>query len=332
VNIIVSECETAACRCWDESLPGCGNDTFFHRSVWCASVSELTGQCVRRVVATDGAGRLLGGLIVSVREAARLRVAAKPWATPYCGIVYREGLTCRLRTKVGERLVSHLSRNYDYVRIEASTSFGDLLAFRQAGWRISVKSTYLLTKGARPLLESVEPCVRRQVKKAQRNRLSFGESGDPAPLYEMYRACYERQGVGLGFGHESFARFCGGLLKEGSTSLYYVCDEGAQPVAGMLVSRHGESHYYTLAAFRRERAHEAAPSLLLHEYVEARMREGQTFDLVGANEYTPSITAFKSKFNPREVPYVVLEHSSAKYRLCRPLLAALRRGRRLLAS
>ncbi|MFL6275193.1 MAG: hypothetical protein ACJ74G_08270, partial [Blastocatellia bacterium] len=67
------------------------------------------------------------------------------------------------------------------------------------------------------------------------------------------------------------------------------------------------------------------------EYLEKVLPPGETFDFVGANHYTPGITTFKSKFNPEEAPYLVLEHRSRRYGLIQPLLPVLKRVRSILA-
>jgi hypothetical protein len=282
-------------------------------------------------MAVDASGQVLAGLVLLVKQAAGVRVASKPWATPYCGIIYCANLPYRVKLRVNRALSAYLIKRFDYVRIESSTAFKDVLAFQEGGWKISVKNTYILRKNESPLLSHVDPSVRRQIKKGQRNDLRLCESNDPEPFFEMYQECYRRQGIMLDIDRGGFTSFWDVLRGDDRTALCYVEIRG-EKLAGMIINRYRQHHYYTLAAFRRKHAEMAAPSLLLYEYLDKSLRPGETFDFIGANHYTPGITRFKSGFNPEESPYLVLEYWGWKYRLIKPLTPVIKRGKRLLHS
>jgi hypothetical protein len=314
---------------WDAFLRQAENGTFYGLSVWGRAVEILTRQRVRRVAALDAAGEFLAGLQVGIRAGVAGRIAGKPWATAYCGVAYRPGLSPRVKLHVNDLLAERLAASYDYVRLETAPTFRDILGFQRRGWILSVKNTYLLAGGV-PLLDQVEPAVRRQVARARRAGVVVREADDAGAFFDMYRDCYAGQGRRLPFGRDDFCRFWQILREGGDASLWYACEGGAE-VAGMLIGRMGPRHYYSLAAFRRECRELAAPTLLLHDYISERVAAGHVFDFIGANPYTPGITAFKSKFNPAEAPYLVLECWSLRHRfLFGPARGLVRGVRHLL--
>lgn len=330
MKLAIEQCDAAACPRFEQFVEGGENATFFQLSTWLRAVRAITGQHLCRVVAINGERQILAGLTLMVKQKAGIRLAAKPWATPYCGIIYRAGMPHSLKLRVNCELSDYLAGNFDYVRIETSTTFKDVRAFQESGWEVSVKNTYLLTKNWTSLLGHVEPAMRRQIKKGQRHNLRLVGSDDAGPFFDMYKECYRRQGVFWDMGEDGFSSFWKALNGDGNAGLYYI-EAGGEKLAGMIVSRYRRRHYYTLAAFHRAYARMAAPSFLLYEYLEKVLPDGETFDFIGANPYTPGITAFKSKFNPEESPYLVLEYRSRRYALMQPLLLVLKRVRGILA-
>jgi hypothetical protein len=301
---------------WDAFAAEAANSSVFASSVWSDAVMKLTGQSIARVVVEASDGRLLAGLITLDKHKAGVRVALKPWATAYCGVLYARDLSHSGRARVSAVLAEYLSACFACVRIETPPAFADALPFERAGFRLGIKHTYLLSPQERPLLEHVEPALRRQIKKAHREGLRVSRSEDSNPLCDMYRELYAEQGVDIAFGRLEFSEFCQRLRERNVAALFYASEgEGHPPVAGMLVGRQAAVHYYLLAAFPRRLRAKAGPSGLLHDYVEHVMARAETFDLLGANAYTPGITAFKGHFNPELRTHLVLEYQSAAYRL-----------------
>jgi hypothetical protein len=329
VKLAVEQCAADSWPQWESFIEAGENTTFFQLSTWLRAVHAIAGQRLCRVVVVNGERQILAGLTLTIKQKAGIRVAVKPWATPYCGIIYRADLAHSLKLRINRELSNYLVRTFDWVQIETSTTFKDVLAFQENGWTVSVKNTYLLTKRRESFLCHVEPAVRRQIKKGQRQSLRLVAADDAGPLFQMYKECYERQGVFLAIDEEGFMRFWKALNDDGRAQLCYI-EAAGEKLAGMIVSRYRRHHYYMLAAFRRAYARMAAPSFLLYQYLENILLPGETFDFIGANHYTPGITSFKAKFNPEEAPYLVLEHRSQRYRLMEPLLPVLKRVKRML--
>lgn len=302
---------------WDRFVEIAEGSTCFLTSRWTCSVARLTGVPIRRVAAVNSVGLIVGGAIIAARRHGPLALARKPWATPYCGPVFAPGLPCRDRLRIGEAVATHLWSHYDYVRLDTGLEFRDLLAFQKQRWRVRVRNTYRLTRPARPVRDHIEPSARRHLRKLETHHLRIIPSDDPVPFFGMYRDLYVRQGKPVRFLEKDFELFCSALLSSGQARLLYVrrCDE---TLAGMLVSRWRNTHFYTLSAFRREHADSAGPTLLISTYLENCLKPGEVFDFVGANPDTPSVNAFKRTFNPQECPYLALERRSWMYRIVEP--------------
>ena len=313
---------------WDSFVETAEGSAGFLSSRWTAAVMRLTAVPVHRLAAVGAGGRILAGLMFASRRRGPVAMARTPWATPYCGPVFSGGLSAKDRLHAGEALASHLRSHYDYARLDTGIGFRDLLAFRE-GWGLAVRNTYRLERGAGPVSECMSPSARRHLKKLSLNNLTIAASTDPAPLFEMYRDLYARQGRPVSFNQEDFAIFCATLLGAGRASLLYVRDD--QPFAGMLVFRWRDTHFYSISAFRQERAALAGPTLLIWHYLENCVAPGESFDFVGANVETPGINAFKRGFNPRECPYISLERRSWPYQLCEPLIRLLHTTRSVAA-
>lgn len=328
MKVYVQEEDAGLSWPWQEFIATAEGATWFLSPEWTSAVSRLLQQPVKRIMARSGDGEILAGLIVSIRHSHGFVLARKPWATPYCGPAFAARLAYSARLKIANAMADHLSASYDYVRIDTGPAFGNLLSFQRPRWNLNLRNTYRLRPERFKLELHVEPSLRRHIKKIEQKKLTIGPGDDPRPLFDMYCELYKDQGASLPFDFEAFQAFCKSLLHQDKAVLWYVHSQ-REPIAGMLITRFRGYHYYSLSAFRREFAAMAGPTLLLYSYIERAVRPGETFDFVGANADTPGITAFKSKFNPCECPYVALEYKSWRYHLCEPLLPILRFGRRL---
>jgi hypothetical protein len=322
VKFRISEEPADFSMAWDDFVASAEGATCFLCSKWSSSVARLSETPIHRVMAVDTSGRIIAGVTFAARRRGPIALARKPWATPYCGPVFAADLSSEQRLKVGEAIASHLVESYDYVRIDTGTEFHDLLAFQRKEWSIGVRNTYRIKRGSGPVSSSMEPSARRHTKKRERLSLRVTVSENAAPLFDMYRGLYEGQGKPVSFQRGSFELFCSTLLRGNHARLLYVHD-GAEAIAGMLVTRWRDQHFYTLSAFRRERATSAGPTLLIHAYLEDFVAPGEIFDFVGANVETPAINAFKRTFNPQERPYLSLERRGWRYRLCAPAMNSL---------
>lgn len=329
MKIHIQESEAGYSPVWEDFVKNAEGATWFLSSRWTTAVSRLLGQPMQRLTACTAAGDILAGLIVSVRRRHGFVLARKPWATPYCGPAFATRLSYSTRLKIATAMAAHLSSSCDYVRIDTGPNFGSVLSFQRSNWKANVRNTYQLAQNGIALEHRVEPSLRRHLKKIEQKNLLIGPGEDPNPLFEMYSRMYADHGVLLPFDCAAFDVFCKSLLLEGNAELWYVHAHD-EPIAGMLITRFRGFHYYSLSAFRRAFASMAGPTLLLYSYIERSVPSGETFDFVGANADTPGITAFKSKFNPRECPYISLEYKSLRYRLCEPLLPLLKVSRSLL--
>src|SRR4051794_14781412 len=108
MKLAIEQCDAVTCPRWEQFIEMGENATFFQLSNWLRAVHAIAGQHLCRVVAVNGERQILAGLTLTVKQRAGIRLAAKPWATPYCGIIYRADLPHSLKLRVNRELSNYL--------------------------------------------------------------------------------------------------------------------------------------------------------------------------------------------------------------------------------
>jgi lipid II:glycine glycyltransferase (peptidoglycan interpeptide bridge formation enzyme) len=290
---------------WEDFQRSCSNSTFFHQKIWHKALENGIKQRIVVITINSFNNEIVGGLFLLKKQKFGIRIGQRPWATPYNGLILKDNLVYSDKLKIIRNLIDYLEKNYHYVDIAMPIGYKDIYLFQKYNWDISVKNTYLLCKSKDELLNTLEANVKRQVKKAVKLGIVYKESDDMGPLYRMYCELFKRQSISVSYSLDDFKSLYQVLSKTYLVKLYYTFYDNV-PIAGMLIASDKKIHYYVISASEKKHLNLGAPSFLLYNYIN-NLKEGEIFDFVGAIPKLETLTKFKSKFNPSEQPYFVIE-------------------------
>ncbi len=290
---------------WEDFQKKCSNSTFFHQSIWHKALESGINQKIVLITIHNFNNEIVGGLFLLKKQKFGIKIGQRPWATPYNGLILKDNLIYSDKLKIIRRLIDYLEKNYHYVVIAMPIGYKDIYLFQKYKWGISVKNTYLLYKSQEELINTLESNVKRQIKKAAKLGVSYRESNDMEPLYKMYCELFKKQSISISYSLDDFKSLYQVLSTTYLVKLYYTIYDNV-PIAGMLIAADKKTHYYVISASEKKHLNLGAPSYLLYNYINS-LKEGEVFDFVGAIPKLESLTKFKSKFNPSEQPYFVIE-------------------------
>ena len=299
---------------WDKFVKRSPYGSFFYCSQWLEIAGEVFGNEVAVYACFDD-DELICGCPVSIRKKGFFTMARRPFATPYAGIILKGG-DDDVELRALAEMICFLSSHFNYTKLVHTPSFRNMQAFRDYGWSIGQKYTYIIDLDDEESIWNRFECdLRNVIRKARRNGISVRECWDADPFYELYKDTFENRGISITITRDTIGRLCEYLKSGGIGRLFTAETSNGEVGAAAIVTWDETSAYYTLSASHPILRTSGAPSLLLWEIIREMSRRFRTFDLVGAN--IPSIAQFKKQFNPRLVGY----HTSEEYspRICKML-------------
>ena len=299
---------------WDGFVKRSPHGSFFYRSTWLEIAEKVFGNEIEIYACVDR-GEIVCGCPVSVKKKGFFTMARRPFATPYAGIILG-GREDDVEARAMTEMIRFLSSRFNYTKLVNTPSFRNMEPFREHGWSVGDKYTYIIDLDDEERIWKRFECdLRNVIRKAQRNDINVRACWDVDRFYELYKGTFENRGISITITRDAICGLCDRLKTEGIGSLFTAEMPSGEIGAAAVVTWDETSAYYLLSASHTVLRKLGAPSLLLWEIIRGMSRRFASFDLVGAN--IPSIAQFKKQFRPRLVEYRTAEDYSP--RICKPL-------------
>ena len=292
---------------WDEFVHSCNTGTCYHSYGWNIGLREALKENAVIYSVENYNHKIVAGFTILEKSKFGIKIGIRPWATPHTGILLNNSCLKYYDTlDIIDTIIEFLDSEFHYLQLAMPVGYKEIYLFqKKKNWNINLKNTYRLIVNSRNLLEHVEPSTRRQIKKAQKKGIIVHESNDIRPLFEMYKNLFKKQGNPIRYSYEDFEKLNEIIYSHKIGKIIYAYFED-RPIAGMIINIFKNTHYYTISSCLPEYLSFGTPSFLLYEYMKT-LDDGDVFDFVGALPHMESITKFKSKFNPYEEPYFLVE-------------------------
>jgi len=295
---------------WDEMVLRSPQGTVFHTHAW------LNGSDLPPIVyGIFDKKTLIGGFaFCSSRERIIGPIAQLPSFTSYLGIVAPivegEKVVSRLsREKEFASLVAeYMKREYAIVNINFSPGFVDMQSFLWAGYRVSVRYTYIVDVSDLNITWGrMDPTRRTNIRKAEREGYFLKRGIGVDELIPLMKDNFQRQGIWSPEYPSLVRAYYNALSLQGKGDIFGVYNRHSELMAGIFLAwDHNCCHYLMGGAresFDQGNKCKGGPSLALWEAMKFTRNELglNGFDLGGS--MIPGIEKFFRKFGGKLVPY-----------------------------
>jgi hypothetical protein len=295
--------------------------TFFHYSDW-LRICEKNQKAELKLFGFYVNGELVGGcpLYFSNSFGIIKTATTRSITGPYGGLIfnlsrYNLGIRYSMINTIQQKLENEIQNGmFGSITISNSPAMNDIRYFTWNGWKSVILYTYYidLQTYENPLF------ITNMERKIKENHIKIEESKDIDSFYALYQATWQRRGhpvpVSKSFIKEIFDAF----EKKNRIKMEIAVSITGHIAAANIILIHRNCIYAWLAATDNELwkfgAHYGIYSHIIHKYKKLGY---PYFDIMMAN--TKTLLPFAHGFNPRTVPYYIIE----KRGICNSLLHKL---------
>ncbi len=302
---------------WDELVLQSLASNIFDTTLWLDTLSSALNSDIK-ILGVFNNGNLIGGVAFNVIKRFGMKIAKAPPMSAFnsCHYVLKEtqqkDKIRKCIQNVAAAIVERLQNDFHYAVVTNHPDVKDINAFKWKGWRQNILYSYqiYLNKADLSLIAAAK---RRQVKKARKGLILTEEIKDVAPIYDIIKQTYTRQGLKCPLTLDELT--C--IYKRMSSNIVILAtrwpDNGKYIATDIAVIDYNRKYVYSLInAYDVEFADSGANSLLLWDGIELFKNKGlEIFDLGEAG--LPSKSDFKSQFSTELVPYYQVSKSNLPF-------------------
>ena len=291
---------------WDELVLQSPNYNIFDTTLWLDSLSSVL-KCDIKILGVFKKGELVGGVAFNLIKRLGIKIAGTPPMSFYNSLHYIQRDT-KHKDRLGRHIhdimtaiAERLQNDFHYVVITNHPEFNDIRALKNKNWRQNIHYFYQV-----PLddvdMSLISASKRRQVKKAQKKLIITEEIKDMAPVIDIIKLTYTRQGLECPLSLDELSGICNMM---GDCVIVRAAreqnSENYKAVIVYVVDDRNGCAYNLINAFEPESPDSGANSLLLWQGIEYFKDKGfRCFDLGEASILSKA--NFKSEFYSDLVP------------------------------
>lgn len=305
---------------WDELVVNSPHGTIFHTSNWLT----LCNKSLKEDLKIYGCFKdedLVGGCSLFVHKSKGIfKTASSTCAmTPYGGIVLKQPSSYKARKQVREHheIMKYLcnaidKNNFESIRITNPPNFLDIRPFTWNGWNSTVLYAYLLDLDS-DFENTLTRDVRRNLKKANENKIQIRKSGDLKTHYELFKRLFERQNLNPPANYVFFENLSE-LLSKNMWDIWVAETSSGQIATSQIILFDDKTAYLWTNASDPAHIKSGANTLLYYSaFQELKSKGFKGVNMMSAN--LPQFTEFATAFNPKLIPYYSINKKSIKFQL-----------------
>jgi len=231
------------------------------------------------------------------------KISLPPYLFPFYGLHINNDFLTEHPEKAIETLrlaTENQKRKFIYSLFSLSPEITDIRAFKESGWRESVKYTYRILRNE-PILKKSKI---RKIKGIDDSEYTISESNDTAKLYEMI--------VNMNSSKRRITPYNGDYLSlifknlhSNQRTIYGLYNSEGVCFATAFILRDKSCSYLFANAMNSKIRKTNLNLYFLYKIIQKELDISPCFDLQGAN--TPSLVKFKENFNAHLIQYFHIE-------------------------
>ena len=303
---------------WDELVTHSSHGTIFHKTGWLEACDRSLGKKVK-IFGCFHDGLLVGGCSLFLEKTYNVvpvAVSTCPM-TPYGGFVLSAspGVGVHKQESFSRQIIESLIKEFNkehffFISIQNSPAFLDIRPFTSRGWQSRVFYTYYINL-ENNLKSHADSLVKKNIRKAENNRISIEPFSDISRYYDMLCETYARKNrkppcsKGLITELYSFIKNqnCGDMVVAKTPDDKIACAE--------IVVWDNRQAYAWSAVSDSSYLNSGAPTLLIFEnFKRMKGRNIPKMNIMMAN--IPELSKFAMHLNPELVPYYQIQNRMFK--------------------
>ncbi len=302
---------------WDALVSQSLACNIFDTTLWLDALSSVLS-CKIKILGVFNKDALIGGVAFEAVEKFRLKIANVPPISYFnsCHYIprdtqYKESQR-RYILDIFTSIAERLQRDFHYVVIANHPELKDIRGFLWKGWNQNLLYSY------RTYLDKVEFSLiskpkRLQIKRAQKKPIVIEVLEDVAPVYDVIKHTYARQGVTCPLALDEMT----GIFKRISNNIVIIAakeekNEGYKAVDISIVDYKKNCVYGLFSGFIPETPDPGINSLLQWKAIEYYKDKGFDFYDFG-QAGSPSKASFKGQYDADLVPFYRVSKSSLSF-------------------
>ena len=306
-------------KIWDELVESSTHGTIFHKSFWLSTCGELLNKKLKIYGCFKGE-RLVGGCSLFIHKSGFFKIASSTISmTPYGGVVLAHSPISKVREQeqTYNKIIKSLcnafdNEHFDRIQITNSPNFVDVRPFTWIGWNSKVRYAHYLILN--DFENRLSRNLKRNINKAIKNEISIEKSEDISLFYDLFGETFLRQGLKPPVTKGFLVNIFDMLLKHERGEMWIAKTKSEEIAAADIFIYDNKRAYRWSAATHIELNKTGASSLLVFTVFKDMQNRGlKEINLMAAN--TPQLSKFITSFNPKLVPYYLVEKRTALVKL-----------------
>ncbi len=229
----------------------------------------------------------------------RFKISSPPFLFPFYGIYIDNAFVSKHPERafsVLKSVTKNQKRQFLFSLFSLPPEIKDIRAFKENGWKETVKYTYRVLKG-NAILKSTKT---RKIKNIDRDNFNISEAQNADNLYSLIKSVNDSKKRITPYKREYLNLIFENLLTKQRT-IYEIKDKDGGCLASAFILRDNNCSYLFANAIHENIKETNLNLFFLKQVIEKELEINDCFDLQGAN--TPSIVRFKENFNAVLIPY-----------------------------
>ncbi|MBR1369948.1 hypothetical protein RJ53_10855 [Methanocalculus chunghsingensis] len=318
---------------WDTLVRKSPQGSIFSNSEYLQILADATNNRLQMVGCFED-NTLIGGCSLFVRKK-RLRgthaVSNGP-DTPFCGFISQKADPGRVRksemeyTECINALCDYIeNQNYSLISVTNSPELMDIRPFLRRGWRGAVAYTYYIDLLYADI-DSFSTSVKKSILAAQKKNLVYEASKDAKSHCGILTEVFQHSHALPPFNETVIKRFLNFFHSNNSGDMRIIKDSSGNILASYIwLWDNNRAYAWSGGALPSTEFQDGgANKLMFYSFLEELKEKGlPEVNIMHGN--TPRLTSFATGFNPRLVPYYIVERNSFYIRCLKGLQHYLNR-------
>ncbi len=297
MSLITEKLDEVDYSLWNDFINQSLQGSFFYTTEWANLLSYTFNRQYEIIVLRENE-QIIAGMLIFVQIRFGFHMITPMALYPNIGPVLKEISDAKYQKSIARKLeiltalTKYLHKNFDFWMFNVAPEINDVRSFQWQNCSAEPSYTYRVDLGDWGICEqNFNQSVRKKVRQAERENISFIQSDDKNDFMHMYSSSYHRHGIKPLIEDNLLEKFLSMALKLPQVKLYYVV-QGDKKLAGRIILE-DKNRIFDLLAGSDDPAGYGSTYLVYHIF-KRYSGKNLTFDFLGADH--PGIEEFKRGF------------------------------------